>query len=866
MEGCGLVELAEQIWPAMVLALGVSAVLLKSLRRPARLLGLVDVPGGRKAHDHPTPTIGGIAVLVAFGFALFTLVPDSIQTLFPGSGPTVESATDLNVDSKPAPNPGPNADSTPSTDTTSLSVLQPAFWLGVMLLALAGVIDDARGLKSLPKFVIQGVAAGVVVLWGGLQLKTLGSLPSGAAIALGAAAIPFTWFAIVGFVNATNMLDGVDGLAGGVLVVMLLWLAYAGSLAGAVLPAQAALVLAAALIGFLVHNMRSPFRRRASVFLGDTGSLALGFVVACLAIAISQAPGRVISPIGLAWVVVLPVMDTVSLMTRRLIRGQNPFHADRNHLHHILGRAGFTPGQSAGLLSLLTIVLGGIGVFGSLNGVPDVVLGILLVALAIGHYLFVRYAWRSTRAIKRLRAQRPPLTASEQVGLAGLFITVGAVPFSALALIIGGYGLVVIATLANARLVAAEVLRTRLSWAVLALAGWVSLAVIFGPQPSLQGWWPVVAASGLLALPLGWWFERLRFYAVALFAVLVASTLFAFGAEVEWPMLEAGFLRVSDYWGRPTADGLLLALVIMPLLVGAASGLAAFLQHWRARALAVISLVLLTVFVLLLLGTGARIALAATLAGLLVLVLAAAAHGVGQRLWVGIAGGAVVLVLATSLLANAFKPPGLSLTQAYWGPVQSALLYTAGEQQLARDRYPDVVVRLDAWRDTWQAVGVRPLAGWGVLSTSQAAAAAAGTPSLAEAPPAADASPSDNPPQTSASAGPHRSAAAYAVLALAGGWTALGLFLLVIGGGCMAVARAGHRRHWPIAHALASHGALGAVAAFLMFSPLVTTVEGVALLNGVLALGIAAAVGTARGAEQDRWGGPGRGGWIPQSP
>jgi hypothetical protein len=153
-----------------------------------------------------------------------------------------------------------------------------------------------------------------------------------------------------------------------------------------------------------------------------------------------------------------------------------------------------------------------------------------------------------------------------------------------------------------------------------------------------------------------------------------------------------------------------------------------------------------------------------------------------------------------------------------------------------------------------------------VLSTSQAAAAAAGTPSLAEAPPAADASPSDNPPQTSASAGPHRSAAAYAVLALAGGWTALGLFLLVIGGGCMAVARAGHRRHWPIAHALASHGALGAVAAFLMFSPLVTTVEGVALLNGVLALGIAAAVGTARGAEQDRWGGPGRGGWIPQSP
>jgi len=177
-----------------------------------------------------------------------------------------------------------------------------------------------------------------------------------------------------------------------------------------------------------------------------------------------------------------------------------------------------------------------------------------------------------------------------------------------------------------------------------------------------------------------------------------------------------------------------------------------------------------------------------------------------------------------------------------------------------------MAVRLDAWRDTWQAVGVRPLAGWGVLSTSQAAAAAAGTPSLAKAPSAADRSPSDDPPQTSASAGPHRGAAGYAVLALAGGWTALGLFLLLIVGGCIAVARAGHRRYWPIAHALASHGALGAVAAFLMFSPLVTTIEGVALLNGVLALGIAAAVGTARGGEERRWGGPRRGGSIPQSP
>ncbi|WP_295544511.1 glycosyltransferase family 4 protein, partial [uncultured Thiohalocapsa sp.] len=265
-------EMATQHWPALLLAFAIATILLKALRRPAMRLGLVDKPGGRKAHERATPSIGGLAIVIAFATA---------YALFPPAQPSL-----------------------------------PA-WVGFLGLALIGLLDDFQGLRSWPKLIAQIVAAVLAVVWGGLLLNDLGTWPSGAPIALGAAAAALTVFAVVGFVNAVNMLDGLDGLAGGVVVVILLWLAYAATLAGAQDAAYLSLLLAAAVLGFLVHNLRSPFRRRASVFMGDAGSLALGFAVAWLAIEISQAPQRVISPVGIAWIVVLPVMDTVSLMLRR---------------------------------------------------------------------------------------------------------------------------------------------------------------------------------------------------------------------------------------------------------------------------------------------------------------------------------------------------------------------------------------------------------------------------------------------------------------------------------------------------------------------------------------------------------------------
>jgi len=315
------------VLPFLCIPLLVAYAAGKALQRPAVHWGLVDYPGGRKAHASPTPTIGGLAILLALVASLL------VASFLPA---------------------------------VHLPVLAYApLWVGLFIMGAVGLRDDLTGLGSYPKLISQMVIAGLVVGWGGLRLNDLGLWPGGEVIGLGLLAAPMAWLGVVGVMNALNMMDGLDGLAGGCVFVMLGWLAAAALLAGAVAPAMVSLTVAAAVLGFLFHNLRTPLRRRASVFLGDTGSLTLGLVVIWLGLEIAQVPGRAVSPMGIAWVLVLPVLDTLSLMIRRVLRGQNPFHADRNHLHHILGRAGFTPGQSAAVLILLSLGLGAVGVVGS---------------------------------------------------------------------------------------------------------------------------------------------------------------------------------------------------------------------------------------------------------------------------------------------------------------------------------------------------------------------------------------------------------------------------------------------------------------------------------------------------------------------
>jgi UDP-GlcNAc:undecaprenyl-phosphate GlcNAc-1-phosphate transferase len=329
-------------------------LLVPLLARLAPTLGLLDHPGGRRLHARPVPLIGGIAVTIAALAAL------GIAAL------------------RGAP-------------LTGLS-----WWLalGVCLMLAAGVLDDRFELPYWLKALLQAAAILPLIFLAGAKISTLGALVGGNPIPLSYAAIPFTLVCFVGYVNAVNMIDGLDGLAGGVAVVALGFLGVCAWIEGLSGLFLTAIAFAAASVAFLIYNLRTPWRSQAVVFLGDAGSMVLGLVVGWAAIRIVAQPAQpsgygAVAPIDIAWVLALPVMDTLVVMSRRLALRRNPFSSDRLHLHHALVDVGLSPGKATAILLVLAFLYGCYGVVAALMGVPEWILFASFLCLLVAHALFV---------------------------------------------------------------------------------------------------------------------------------------------------------------------------------------------------------------------------------------------------------------------------------------------------------------------------------------------------------------------------------------------------------------------------------------------------------------------------------------------
>src|SRR3569623_259726 len=167
----------------------------------------------------------------------------------------------------------------------------------------------------------------------GIVLHDLGWLAFGEVLTLGMLAVPFTLFCTVGVVNAVNKSEGLDGLAGGLNVITLGALAYLAYDGGAVENLDTLMVLMASVLGVSSFNARSPWCRKAKVFMGDAGSMFLGLAVARFLIDFSQGDTRIMHPITALGSFAVPLMDTAAVMLRRILARQPPFAADRQHLH-----------------------------------------------------------------------------------------------------------------------------------------------------------------------------------------------------------------------------------------------------------------------------------------------------------------------------------------------------------------------------------------------------------------------------------------------------------------------------------------------------------------------------------------------------
>jgi UDP-GlcNAc:undecaprenyl-phosphate GlcNAc-1-phosphate transferase len=165
-------------------------------------------------------------------------------------------------------------------------------------------------------------------------------------------------------------------------------------------------VFAACVIAFLMFNLRTLWRSKAWVFLGDAGSMLLGITLTWLCIKLSQGEARVISPAAVLWFLMLPIMDAVCMMLRRIMRGQSPFAADREHLHHILLLAGFTVGEVVTLMCSIALWGVVVGLLGTFFGVPDIWLAGAFLACGLVYYWIVRRAWRVTLFLRRSICRR----------------------------------------------------------------------------------------------------------------------------------------------------------------------------------------------------------------------------------------------------------------------------------------------------------------------------------------------------------------------------------------------------------------------------------------------------------------------------
>ena len=337
----------------------IAAISATYFLRPICLkLGLVDHPDAiRKQHGAPTALGGGLGILAGVLIAAL-LVPEMREDGF----------------------------------RMFLTALVP--------LLVAGLWDDRFETRAAVRVIAQIIAAVLMVYEGGVVIRDLGELVDPVrSVELHRWAAPFTIFCVVGVVNSINMIDGLDGLAGGVVLVALAWFAVAGSIQGAAVDTALAVAFMGAVAGFLVFNFRHPIHDRASVFLGDTGSMMLGLILVWLAVRLTQAGKGGLPPMAAVWVIGMPLLDTLSIMVRRMAQGRSPLSPDRDHLHYVLLRAGLSVRQTVVVLMLVGLLFGAIGIGAWQFGVPDSVLFYFALLVYVVYLMVMSRVWKGMGAL-----------------------------------------------------------------------------------------------------------------------------------------------------------------------------------------------------------------------------------------------------------------------------------------------------------------------------------------------------------------------------------------------------------------------------------------------------------------------------------
>lgn len=235
----------------------------------------------------------------------------------------------------------------------------------------------------------------------GLELHSLGDMFGLGPISLGWLGSFVTIAAVIGAINAFNMVDGIDGLLGGLSIVTLGALAYLLQVDSQHGAAYLCVVIIVAMLPYIFMNLGILGRER-KIFMGDAGSMMIGFTVIWLLLGVSQTDQStpLMRPVTALWLIALPLMDMTAIMIRRIRRGDSPFKPDREHLHHIFQRLGLSSRQTLVAICTIAIIFAAFGIYGESANIPESTMFGLFIGCFATYALILSYIWRITRLLR----------------------------------------------------------------------------------------------------------------------------------------------------------------------------------------------------------------------------------------------------------------------------------------------------------------------------------------------------------------------------------------------------------------------------------------------------------------------------------
>lgn len=319
-------------------------------RKVAKKINLVDRPNERKLHQGMIPLVGGISIYFTLMLALW-LKQDLL------------SNSDIYV-------------------------------LCASVLVIMGAIDDKYDVDYRIRLVVQILISCAMIFGAGLSLKSLGEAFLGFELTLGPLGYIVTVLAVLGAINAFNMVDGIDGLLGGLTMVTFGALSYIHYADHQLPLARFCLMMMIVVLPYILLNLGFPFGVRKKVFMGDAGSMLIGFTVIWVLLQGTQGPKAQMTPVTALWLISIPLMDMTCIMIRRIRKGVSPFKPDREHLHHICLRAGLSSHQALVVICGVATLLAVAGIALEYGGVPEWISLLLFVLVFFLYYQLLSNIWR----------------------------------------------------------------------------------------------------------------------------------------------------------------------------------------------------------------------------------------------------------------------------------------------------------------------------------------------------------------------------------------------------------------------------------------------------------------------------------------